>query len=285
MVTTSMKAELYIVATPIGNLADISQRALEVLAKVDWIAAEDTRHSLRLLNHYGIKRRLLSLHEFNENKRSEEVLNLLLKGESVALISDAGTPLISDPGFVLVAKAHENDIRVTPVPGPCAAIVALSASGLPTHQFVFEGFLPSKGEKRTKRLQALALLSSTIIIYESVHRISNLLELLVQEFGSDRLACVARELTKTYETIKRAPLGELSTWLNADSDQQKGEFVVVVAGTPAVNDVDDQEMDRILTTLLSEVPLKQAVKLAQQLTGLSRQKLYQRALELKKVKS
>jgi 16S rRNA (cytidine1402-2'-O)-methyltransferase len=272
-------AELYVVATPIGNLNDITLRALEVLKAVDWIAAEDTRHSQRLLNHFGIKQRLLSLHEFNENKRAAEIIKRVEDGQSVALISDAGTPLISDPGYPLIAKAQAKKIKVVPIPGPCAAISALSVSGLPTHQFVFEGFLPPKGEKRVKRLKMLTDETRTMIFYEARHRIVNLLELLVEVFGGERQACLARELTKTFETIFQATLKEIASFLD-NPDQQKGEFVVIVAGIEK-REESMVEADKVLTILLAEVSVKQAVKVAQKLTGISRQTLYGRALELK----
>ncbi|OGO90077.1 MAG: 16S rRNA (cytidine(1402)-2'-O)-methyltransferase [Coxiella sp. RIFCSPHIGHO2_12_FULL_42_15] len=270
---------LYVVATPIGNLQDMSLRAVEVLKHVDCIAAEDTRHSQRLLMHFGIQQRLVSLHEFNENKRVEEMMRRLTAGENVALISDAGTPLISDPGFPVVAAAHAARIPVIPIPGPCAAIAALSASGLPTHHFVFEGFLPPKGEKRLKRLQTLALETRTLIFYEAVHRIENLLQLLVEKFGSDRMACVARELTKKYETVRQAPLGELLHIIQ-QPEQQKGEYVIIVAGASEKSPTSETECHHLLEILLSEVSLKQAVKLAQKITGESRQKLYDGALKI-----
>lgn len=273
-------SKLYVVATPIGNLDDISARALEVLKNVDCIAAEDTRHSQRLLSHFGIQQRLLSLHEYNENKRVETIMQLLTKGESVALISDAGTPLISDPGYPMVAAAHAEHIPVIPVPGACAAIAALSASGLPTHHFIFEGFLPPKGEKRVKRLQTLAVETRTLIFYESVHRIVDLLERLVEIFGPNRLACVAREITKKYETIRRASLAELYQKILQDQDQQKGEFVVVVAGIEKEITRAEAECLQLLKILLAELPLNQSVKLAQKITGVSRQNLYAWALQV-----
>lgn len=272
-------SKLYVVATPIGNLEDMSSRAIDVLKRVHCIAAEDTRYSQRLLTHFGIQQRLLSLHEFNENKRVETIMRQLIGGESVALISDAGTPLISDPGFPIVAAAHAKHIPVIPIPGPCAAIAALSASGLPTHHFVFEGFLPPKGEKRLKRLQALALESRTLIFYESVHRIENLLQLLVTVFGEDRLACVARELTKKYETVIRASLGELLCMVKKP-EQQKGEYVVIVAGATEPQETSEADCQRLLSILLTEVSLKQSVKLAQKITGVGHQALYRLALAL-----
>ncbi|MCA1805264.1 MAG: 16S rRNA (cytidine(1402)-2'-O)-methyltransferase [Xanthomonadaceae bacterium] len=272
---------LYIVATPIGNLDDISQRALQVLAKVDRIAAEDTRHSQRLLGHYGIRTPLGSLHEHNERQKVEGLLAELEQGLSIALISDAGTPLISDPGFPLVRAARERGIRVVPVPGCSAAICALSAAGLPTDRFVFEGFLPARGGQRENRLRELAGESRTLVFYESSHRILDSLASMAEVFGEARRAVVARELTKTYETIRDGTLAELLEWMRADAQQQKGEFVVLVEGAPArASDALDAATERVLATLLEELSVKQSATLAAKLTGVAKKRLYERALEL-----
>lgn len=271
---------LYVVATPIGNLEDITARALKVLQSVDWIAAEDTRHTQNLLQHFGIKQRLLSLHNWNEDKRAAEIIKLLKNGESVALVSDAGTPLISDPGFPLVLQVQSVGLKIVPIPGPCALITALSVSGLPTHQFIFEGFLPAKGEKRRKRLQQLATEPRTIVLYESCHRIVLLLTELVEFFGAERQICLARELTKTYETLLFSTADKLLQILESEDAQRKGEFVVVIGGYTEVATDNWLEGERVLQVLLKELPVKQAVSLARELTGASRQQLYQRALEL-----
>ncbi len=276
-----MSGKLYIVATPIGNLSDITLRALEVLKAVDVIAAEDTRHSGRLLAHYGIDTAVFSLHDFNEQVRSEKIIARLLKGDSVALISDAGTPLISDPGYRLVSLAHENAIDVVPIPGACAAIAGLVASGMPTDRFVFEGFLPAKGEKRKQRLECLATESRTIILYESVHRITNLLDLLLETFGEDRPLSVARELTKKFETLYFGLVSSVRARLQQASSEQRGEFVVVVHGTLQKQDEDHAQLERTLKILLKELTLKQAVNLAVEITGVRRKILYQLALALK----
>lgn len=272
---------LYIVATPIGNLDDISGRALDVLEAVDRIAAEDTRHSQRLLNHHGIHTPLSSLHEHNERQKLEGLLAELEQGRSLALISDAGTPLISDPGFPLVRAARERGIRVVPVPGCNAAICALSAAGLPTDRFVFEGFLPAREGQRENRLRELAEEPRTLVFYESSHRVLDSLASMAAVFGAARHAVVARELTKTYETIKDGTLAELLAWMQADAQQQKGEFVVLVEGAPArASDALDAETERVLATLLGELSVKQSAALAAKLTGVAKKRLYERALEL-----
>jgi 16S rRNA (cytidine1402-2'-O)-methyltransferase len=272
---------LYIVATPIGNLDDISARALRVLATVDRIAAEDTRHSQRLLNHYGIRTPLSSLHEHNERQRVEGLLAELEQGLDLALISDAGTPLISDPGFPLVRAAREHGIRVVPVPGCSAAICALSAAGLPTDRFVFEGFLPARAGQRENRLRELAEETRTLVFYESSHRILDSLASMAAVFGDARRAVVARELTKTYETIRDGTLTDLLAWMQADTQQQKGEFVVLVEGAPARDaEALDAATERVLVTLLEELSVKQSAALAAKLTGVAKKRLYERALEL-----
>ncbi|HEC18928.1 MAG TPA: 16S rRNA (cytidine(1402)-2'-O)-methyltransferase [Gammaproteobacteria bacterium] len=272
---------LYVVATPIGNRADISQRALAVLGGVDLIAAEDTRHSGRLLQHYHIERQILALHEHNERQRAAEVVTRLQQGQSVALISDAGTPLISDPGYHLVRLAREAGIKVVPVPGPNAMIAALSAAGLPSDRFIFEGFLPSKSAARQKRLQALADEPRTLIFYEAPHRLLETLGDMVAVFGAQRHVVLARELSKTFETIKGAPAGELLAWVGGDPDQQKGEMVLLVKGREATDSEEvSAEARRILKILLDELPLSQASALAAKITGSKKKPLYQLGLTL-----
>ena len=270
---------LYVVATPIGNLGDWSRRAVDVLAQVDLIAAEDTRHSRPLLEHYRIHRPLISLHEHNERSRTPELIRRMRAGDKVALISDAGTPLISDPGFFLVRAARAADIRVIPIPGPSAALCALSASGLPTDSFLFVGFLPAKTAARRARLQTLAEHGATLIFYESSHRIQAALADLVQVFGVARQAVIARELTKTFETIHDGTLAELCEFVAADPDQRKGELVLCVAGAlPAQRTEISPEAERVLSILLAELPTGQAAQLAAKITGLKKKVLYQRAL-------
>lgn len=268
---------LYIVATPIGNLADLSERAREVLAGVDYIAAEDTRHSGRLLSHFNIKGQMISVHDHNERQRCEHIINLLGSGHSIALISDAGTPLISDPGFHLVRAVREAGFKVSPVPGCCAFIAALSASGLPSDRFQFIGFLPAKSGGRIQALEALADNSETLVFYESTHRILDSLQAMVEVFGSDRYAVVARELTKTFETIHGDNLAGLIDWMEADPNQQRGEFVVLVQGAEtAVNeDAIDPEAERILRILAKELPPKKAAGVAAEITGYKKNRLYQ----------
>lgn len=271
-------ANLYVVATPIGNLQDITLRAIEVLKTVDFICAEDTRHTRQLLAHLGISQSLLALHEHNENTRFSSIIEKLQAGQSAALVSDAGTPLISDPGFLLVQAAKRHDIPVVPIPGACALIAALSVSGLPTHAFIFEGFLPPKGEKRKKRLESLADETRTLIFYESVHRIGDLMQQALAIFGGEREATLARELTKTYENIYTAKLQALHDWFFSAESVHKGEFVLLIAGNSESQSGDQKSSDHVLQVLLQELSLKQSVKLAQQLTGESRKQLYQRAL-------
>ncbi|MBN2689110.1 MAG: 16S rRNA (cytidine(1402)-2'-O)-methyltransferase [Gammaproteobacteria bacterium] len=265
---------LYIVATPIGNLADISLRALEVLKEVDLIAAEDTRHSKLLLNNYSIKTKLTALHEHNERQQLKTVLTKLKHGENIALISDAGTPLISDPGFPLVQAVKDAGIKVVPIPGACAAIAALSAAGMPTDRFIFEGFLPAKAGAREQRLQALEHEVRTMIFYLSPHRIFKVLSDMQAVFGSDREVVVARELTKKFETIKKDNIANIISWLTNDSNQQKGEFVCLVAGAVVDENALMQESERIYKILREELSHKQAVALAAKITGIKKSKLY-----------
>jgi len=274
-------AVLFLVATPIGNLGDISSRALETLKSVDLIAAEDTRHSKRLLQHFAINTRLIACHEHNEEQQAPALIQRILRGESIALISDAGTPLVSDPGYRLVQAALKENIRVVPVPGPCAAIAALSASGLPTDRFVFEGFPPAKQGARHSFLQALQSEQRTLVFYVSCHRIIDTLKDMASVFGGDRQAVLARELTKTFETIRKAALSELVQWVEADANQQKGEIVMLVEGAREQGDEKQQLLDKLLPVLVDELPVKQAAKIASKVTGLHKNDLYRQALSLK----
>lgn len=276
-----MSAHLYVVATPIGHLDDISARAIQTLKDVDLIAAEDTRHAARLLSAYHITKPVTACHDHNETHKIPEIINKIKQGQSVALISDAGTPLISDPGFKLVRAAHEHDIRVIPVPGACAAITALSAAGLASDRFSFEGFLAAKAHARQQRLEKLKLETQTLIFYEAPHRIVDCLTDMLAIFGSERQITMAREITKTFETIKKSTLGELLPWVESDPNQQKGEIVLVVAGAPEQGEQDDAKIDQLLTRLLQDLPVKTASQLAADLTGLKKNELYQRALALK----
>lgn len=273
---------LYIVATPIGHLGDITARAIEVLSSVDWIAAEDTRHSQRLLSHLGLKKPLISLHDHNERDKANFLLQKITMGGTIALISDAGTPLISDPGYHLVRLAQDQGIKVVPIPGACALIAALSISGLPTDRFVFEGFLPAKSTNRQKQLKELLQEPRTLIFYEAPHRLLDCLQDLVHIFGPTREVVLARELTKTFETLKRGTLEELLNWVQLDTQQQKGEIVLLVAGFP---DPDKEtltsEADSLLKILLSELSVKQASSLAAKILGIRKNSLYEQALLLK----
>lgn len=266
---------LYVVATPIGNLGDMTPRAVEVLQRVARIAAEDTRHSAGLLRHFGIHTPLFALHEHNEREASVEVVQRLQQGEDIALISDAGTPLISDPGFPLARLAHEAGIRVVPLPGASALITALSAAGLPTDRFTFEGFLPPKSTARRHALEALASERRTLTFYEAPHRLLETLEDMTAVFGAERLAVLARELTKTFETLRRAPLGELLEFVRGDSDQQRGEAVLLVHGAPPpAADALDDESRRVAELLAAELPVKQAAALAAKITGAKKNQIY-----------
>ena len=275
---------LYVVATPIGNLDDISTRALTILRSVALIAAEDTRHSARLMQHFGICTPLAACHEHNERDQGGRFLARLLAGDDVALISDAGTPLISDPGYHLVRQARAAGIAVVPVPGACALIAALSAAGLPSDRFIFEGFLPAKAAGRRARLEQVKEEPRTLIFYEAPHRILECLQDMQSVFGDERPALLARELTKTFETLKGMPLAELAGWVAADSNQQRGECVVLVAGwqAPEGEEAVSAEAMRVLNLLLAEMPLKRAAALAAEITGVRKNLLYQVALEQQK---
>lgn len=279
--SNSTPGSLYVVATPIGNLDDMSVRALKVLREVTLIAAEDTRHSARLMQHFGIGTPLAACHEHNERDEGSRFITRLLAGDDVALISDAGTPLISDPGYHLVRQARAAGIQVIPVPGACALIAALSAAGLPSDRFMFEGFLPAKAVGRRAKLDQVKEEPRTLIFYEAPHRILECLQDMELVFGPDRPALLARELTKTFETLKGLPLGELRAFVEADSNQQRGECIVLVAGwtPPEDEDVVGSEARRILDLLLEEMPLKRAAALAAQITGVRKNLLYQVALD------
>ena len=275
------KGCLYIVATPIGNLEDITRRAVAVLGEVDAIAAEDTRHSRSLLQHLGLNTPLIALHEHNETAAAEKVVTRLRNGEAVALVSDAGTPLISDPGFILVREARRAGIPVIPVPGASSILAALSCSGLPTDRFIFEGFLPAKAGARLKRLNELAGEQRTQVYFEAPHRIEACLSDMHEAFGAARQAVVARELTKTWETFLTGTLAELLEQVRADANQSRGEIVVVVAGHEKQAQMD-AEAQRLLDVLLEELPLKQASALAAKFTGLNKKQLYQAGLDRNK---
>lgn len=270
---------LYIVATPIGNLADISQRALTTLQDVDLIAAEDTRHSATLLGHYGITNSTISLHEHNEQQQIGKLLQYLSQGKNIALISDAGTPLISDPGMPLVREVQNAGYRVIPIPGAVAFVAALSVSGLPTDRFVFEGFLPNKTQARQAHLESVQDETRTLIFYEAPHRLLATLQDMVTVFGDEREVVLAREITKHFETIRRAPVAELQAWVESDANQQKGECVLLVHGAAKKSAEIDAEALRILKLMLTELPVKQAASLTAQISGLKKNALYQYALK------
>ena len=271
---------LYIVATPIGNLADISQRAIDILSEVDLIAAEDTRHSRHLMQHYNIKTHMWAYHDHNEAVQTPVLIEKLLAGESIALISDAGTPLLSDPGYKLVKAAHEAELRVSPVPGACAAIAALSASGLPTDQFHFCGFPPVKSMARMRFFEQFSSETASILFYESSHRIENSLNDMCQVFGEARLAVLARELSKKFETIRKASLRELSDWVVEDENQRKGEFVVIIQGREVQQTESNVSLEHTLKILLEDLPVKQASKLASSITGVKKNLAYKMALDI-----
>ncbi len=265
---------LWIVATPIGHRDDLSARAVAVLGDVAVVAAEDTRHTRPLLAHYGIDPPMTALHEHNEREAVDGLLARLEAGDDVALVSDAGTPLISDPGFRLVRAARARGFRVSPVPGPCAAVTALSVAGLPSDHFVFEGFLPSRPSARRARLRDLERETRTLIVYESSHRIVNCLQDLRDIFGTERDAVHARELTKRFETVLDGPLGELAASVERDPDQQRGEHVLVIAGRGEDADARLTEGRRVFDILCTELPPARAAKLAAAITGASRRDLY-----------
>ncbi|SFM73728.1 16S rRNA (cytidine(1402)-2'-O)-methyltransferase [Marinobacter zhejiangensis] len=273
---------LYIVATPIGNLEDITARAERVLASVDFIAAEDTRHSGRLLQALAIRRPLVALHDHNERERAASVLDRIVAGESAALISDAGTPLISDPGYILVRQARERGVRVVPVPGVSALTSALSVAGLPTDRFTFIGFLPAKRSGRQAALDSLKHDVATLVFYESPHRIVDMIEDVVAVFGEHREVAITRELTKTFESFYGGAAAGVLDQLQADPNATKGEFVVMVQGAqPRSEEQPGVDVDKMLRLLCQELPVKKAARIGAELTGVSRNDLYQRALALK----
>ncbi len=271
---TATAGVLHVLATPIGNLADLSPRALDTLRAVAAICAEDTRHTRQLLTHFGIERPLIALHEHNEDEIADRLVGRLRSGDSLALVSDAGTPLVSDPGYRLVRAARAAGIRVSPVPGACAAIAALSVAGLPSDRFVFEGFLPAKSAARRSRLASLAAESRTLVFYESSHRIVEMLSDARGAFGDARMAVIARELTKLFETVLDGDLASLHARVNADPNQRKGEFVVLIEGVG--EDVDERLIEgrRVYAKLCEHLPPSQAARVAAELTGASRKALY-----------
>ena len=277
-----LECALYVVATPIGNLRDISLRALDVLTSADTVAAEDTRNTSHLLTHYGISaNRLLALHQHNERGAAEKVIALLQQGQAVALVTDAGTPAVSDPGAILVEAVLAAGFRVIPIPGASAVVAALSASGLTAPHFLFYGFLPNKSAARSAVLQTLVEHPYSLVFYEAPHRILESVADLQAVFGDEREIVLARELTKLFENIHRCKLGEALSWLNSDANNQRGEFVILVAAAETKQDGLSGEVEKTLSLLLEELPLKQAVQLAVKITGGNKNELYQRALELK----
>ncbi|MFP1984867.1 16S rRNA (cytidine(1402)-2'-O)-methyltransferase [Lonsdalea quercina] len=270
---------LYIVPTPIGNLGDMTQRALNVLKSVDLIAAEDTRHTGLLLQHFAINARLFALHDHNEQQKAEQLLSRLQSGMSVALVSDAGTPLINDPGYHVVRLCREAGVRVVPLPGACAAIAALSAAGLASDRFCYEGFLPAKTKARKDTLQAMLEEPRTLIYYESTHRLLDSLRDMVAVLGPQRYVVLARELTKTWESIYGAPVAELLAWVEEDDNRRKGEMVLIVEGYHRDDSALPAEALRTLALLQAELPLKKAAALAAEIHGVKKNALYRHALE------
>ena len=273
---------LYVVATPIGNLGDITLRAIETLKMVDAIAAEDTRHSSGLLSHFGISKKLIAVHEHNEQQSAEKLVIALKNGDKIALITDAGTPAVSDPGAIVVKMVREAGIIVVPIPGVSAVIAALSASGITQNGFHFHGFLPASGTARRKQLEALKTQSVTLVFYEAPHRIIESVEDMAKVLGENRQITFCRELTKTFETIYTCPASRAGAWLQADANQQRGEFVLLIEAAPIVEAEEiSMEAQRVLKCLLAELPLKQAAKLAAEITGEKKNALYDLALSLK----
>jgi 16S rRNA (cytidine1402-2'-O)-methyltransferase len=274
---------LYVVATPIGNAGDITLRAVNVLALADAIACEDTRNTAQLLQRYGLHKELIAAHEHNEREAAEKLIARLQAGQRIALVSDAGTPAVSDPGARIVDAIRNAGLRVMPLPGPSAAVSALAASGLVNDRFFFAGFLPAKNKQRETALMELKSVAATLVFYEAPHRILETVDSLAATFDAGRQVVFARELTKLFEEIHRCPLGEARAWLEADANRQKGEFVILVEGATAGADGDDAEAEaeRILSILLAECPVKQAAALAAQITGKKKNALYERALQIK----
>ena len=272
-----VSGQLYIVATPIGNLKDITLRALQVLGEVDLILAEDTRRSARLLNHYAISTPCKALHEHNERRVAAKIIQQLEEGLSIALISDAGTPLISDPGYYLVSQLRERELKVVPIPGASAVICALSASGLPTDRFIYEGFLPASHGARCKQLQTFVTEPRTVVFYEAPHRIRACVADMLQCFGPERVVSVAREMTKSYETFIHGPLSVVLQIIESDTNQQKGELVIMVSGSRTL-DANTEQDEKILHALLKELPLKKAVAVAAEISETPKNQLYRQAL-------
>lgn len=279
--TTSGAGSLYVVATPIGNLGDITQRAIEVLSNADLIAAEDTRHSSRLCQHFSINTPLRAYHDYTDQAQTEAMLDLLNDGKNIALISDAGTPLISDPGYRLVKIARDAGIKVVPVPGACAMAAALSVAGLPSDKFCFEGFLPAKAGQRLNALQALLDEERTMIFYEAPHRIIDSLAAMSEVFGADRELVLARELTKTFETLISGTATEVLAAVEADHNQRKGEMVILVKGCEASAKQLDANVEHMMRCLLAQLPVKQAAQIGAEISGLRKKELYQWALDNK----
>ncbi len=278
---TEESPALYVVATPLGNLGDLTARAADVLRAVNWVAAEDTRHSAPLLRHLGSSARMLPAHQHNEEAAAQQVIEKLDAGESVALISDAGTPAVSDPGARLVGRVREAGYKVVPLPGPCAAVAALSASGITAPHWLFYGFLPTKAKQREEVLRELAPAPHAVVFYEAPHRILDTVAALATTLGTTRRIVIARELTKLFESIHACPLGEASAWMEADPNRQRGEFVLIV-DAPEPTDGEAAEAERVLALLLEEgLPVKQAAKLAHAITGAAKNGLYERALALR----
>ncbi|MFJ3045890.1 16S rRNA (cytidine(1402)-2'-O)-methyltransferase [Herbaspirillum chlorophenolicum] len=271
---------LYVLATPIGNACDITLRALHVLAIADAVACEDTRNTNQLLQRYGLSKQLMATHEHNEREAAVKIVERLRQGERIALVSDAGTPAVSDPGARVVDAVRAAGLQVVPLPGASAAVAALSASGLDDQRFHFVGFLPSKARQRETALQELASMQAALVFYEAPHRIVDTVQAMLQVFGPQRQIVLARELTKLFESIHRCPLGDAPAWLEEDANRQRGEFVVLIQGAPP-SDGDQADAERILRILLEELPVKQAAALTAQITGQKKNALYERALELK----
>jgi 16S rRNA (cytidine1402-2'-O)-methyltransferase len=282
-----MEAALYVVATPLGNLSDITLRALDVLRSVDAVAAEDTRLTRQLLSHYEIRAHPIALHQHNEERAAAGIIRLLTEGKSVAYVTDAGTPAISDPGALLVSRVRAAGLRVVPVPGPSAVTAALSAAGLSAAQFLFYGFLPSKAGARRDALATLSALPYALVFYEAPHRLLDSLEDMAVSLGPDREVIIAREITKMFESFHRCTLAAAPAWLNEDANRLKGEFVLIVQGVVAAADPAAdraaEQAERVLEILLRDLPLKQAVQLAAEISGAKKNALYARALESKKV--
>ncbi len=271
---------LYVLATPIGNVCDISLRGLHVLAIADAVACEDTRNTSQLLQRYGLSKPLLAAHEHNEREAADKIIERLRAGQRVALVSDAGTPAVSDPGARVVDAVRAAGLQVIPLPGASAAVTALSASGLTDARFQFVGFLPAKTRQRETALQELVALEAALVFYEAPHRIVETVQSMLQVFGPQRQIVLARELTKLFEEIHRCPLGEAPAWLEQDANRQRGEFVVLLEGAQAV-DGEDADAERVLRILLAELPVKQAAALAAQITGQKKNALYERALQIR----